>query len=141
MIDERDVAAERSASRVRRSTRRCASIADHVALDSALAGSSSSADVMLGIVAVRAGSKNACADTVSAMTTYAIQMLIGAPHEQQTENQAAAHEVGGDHEAPAVHAVDDDAGQGTDERDRQQSATIIIQATAVADPVRSSSSA
>ena len=46
-----------------------ASIADHVALDSALAGSSSSADVMLGIVAVRAGSKNPCAPTMTAMTT------------------------------------------------------------------------
>ena len=51
-----------------------ASMADHVALESALAGNNSSADVMLGIVAVRAGSKNADADTVSAMTTYAIQM-------------------------------------------------------------------
>ena len=46
-----------------------ASIADQVALDSALAGISSSADVMLGIVAVRAGSKNACAPTMSAITT------------------------------------------------------------------------
>src|SRR5688572_24318269 len=36
-----------------------ASIADHIAADSALAGISSSADVMFGIVAVRAGSKNA----------------------------------------------------------------------------------
>ena len=40
-----------------------ASIADQVALDSALAGISSSADVMFGIVAVRAGSKNAWAPT------------------------------------------------------------------------------
>ena len=46
-----------------------ASIADQVALDSALAGISSSADVMLGIVAVRAGSKNADAETASAITT------------------------------------------------------------------------
>src|SRR5437773_12286463 len=51
-----------------------ASIADHVALDSALAGSRSSAEVMFGIVAVRAGSKNPDAATVSAMTTYAIQI-------------------------------------------------------------------
>ena len=51
-----------------------ASIADQVALDSALAGRSSSGAVTLGIVAVRAGSKNACADTVSAVTTYAIQI-------------------------------------------------------------------
>jgi len=36
-----------------------ASIADQVAAASALAGSSSSSDVMFGIVAVRAGSKNA----------------------------------------------------------------------------------
>src|SRR5436309_3183441 len=50
-----------------------ASIADHVAADSALAGSSSSSLVMLGMVAVRAGSKNADAATVSAITTYAIQ--------------------------------------------------------------------
>src|SRR3954449_7322834 len=42
-----------------------ASMADHVAADSALAGSSSSADVMLGIVAVRAGSKKAEAATES----------------------------------------------------------------------------
>ena len=49
-----------------------ASIADQVAADSALAGSSSSSDVMFGIVAVRAGSKNAVAATVSAITTYAI---------------------------------------------------------------------
>src|SRR6266849_3596894 len=48
-----------------------ASITDHVALDSALAGSRSSADVMFGIVAVRAGSKKPDAATVSAMTTYA----------------------------------------------------------------------
>ena len=49
-----------------------ASIADHVALDSAFAVSSSSAAVTFGIVAVRAGSKNACAPTVNAITTYAI---------------------------------------------------------------------
>src|SRR4029077_10233297 len=49
-----------------------ASMADHVALDSALAGISSSADVTFGMVAVRAGSKNACADTHTAVTTYAI---------------------------------------------------------------------
>ena len=67
--DERDVAAGEPPSPGRRSRRRCASIADQVALDSALAGSSSSADVMFGIVAVRAGSKNACAATVSAITT------------------------------------------------------------------------
>src|SRR6185295_10492792 len=46
-----------------------ASIADQVALDSALAGISSSADVMLGIVAVRAGSKKPCAPTMKAITT------------------------------------------------------------------------
>lgn len=45
-----------------------ASIADHVALESALAGSSSSPEVTFGIVAVRAGSKNACAETASAVT-------------------------------------------------------------------------
>src|SRR5436190_21169779 len=50
-----------------------ASMADHVALDSALAGSSSSAVVKLGIIAVRAGSKNAAALTVNAITRYAIQ--------------------------------------------------------------------
>ena len=44
-------------------------IADQDALESALAGSSSSADVTLGIVAVRAGSKNAWAPTASAITT------------------------------------------------------------------------
>src|SRR5262245_44865666 len=49
-----------------------ASIADHMALESALAGISSSSDVTLGIVAVRAGSKNAWADTHTAVTTYAI---------------------------------------------------------------------
>src|SRR5689334_17636730 len=49
-----------------------ASIADQVALDSALAGSSSSGDVTFGMVAVRAGSKNACAPTMIAMTRYAI---------------------------------------------------------------------
>ena len=46
-----------------------ASMADQVALDSALAGSSSSAVVKLGMIAVRAGSKNAAAATVSAITT------------------------------------------------------------------------
>src|SRR4051812_6627882 len=45
-----------------------ASIADHVALATAFAGISSSAEVMLGIVATRAGSKKACADTLSAIT-------------------------------------------------------------------------
>ena len=49
-----------------------ASIADQVAADKAFAGSSSAADVTLGIVAVRAGSKNADAATTSAITTYAI---------------------------------------------------------------------
>src|SRR5262245_27631566 len=49
-----------------------ASIADHVAADKAFAGSSTSADVTLGIVAVRAGSKNADAATTNAITTYAI---------------------------------------------------------------------
>ena len=42
------------------------------ALVGPMAGSSSSEDVMLGMVAVRAGSKNADAETVSAMTAYAI---------------------------------------------------------------------
>src|SRR5437764_3767108 len=51
-----------------------ASIADHVALASAFAGSSSALLVTLGMVAVRAGSKNACAETVSAVMAYAIQM-------------------------------------------------------------------
>ena len=46
-----------------------ASIAAQVALDSALAGISSSADVMLGIVAVRAGSKNAGRRRWHAITT------------------------------------------------------------------------
>ncbi len=46
-----------------------ASMADHVALESALAGTSSSADVRFGIVAVRAGSKNAEPATVKAITT------------------------------------------------------------------------
>ena len=46
-----------------------ASMAAHVALESALAGISSSLLVTFGIVAVRAGSKNAEPDTVSAMTT------------------------------------------------------------------------
>ncbi len=46
-----------------------ASIADQVALDSALAGSRSSGAVTLGMVAVRAGSKNACAPTATAITT------------------------------------------------------------------------
>src|SRR5437867_1177150 len=50
-----------------------ASMADHVALASALAGNSSSSVVILGIVAVLAGSKNAEADTVRAITAYAIQ--------------------------------------------------------------------
>src|SRR5207248_426598 len=50
-----------------------ASIADHVAADSALAGINSWGDVMLGIVDVRAGSKNADALIVKAVTTYAIQ--------------------------------------------------------------------
>src|SRR5258708_39011145 len=49
-----------------------ASMADHIAADSALAGTSSSADVTFGIVAVRAGSKNADAATEHAITTYAI---------------------------------------------------------------------
>src|SRR5918995_1144649 len=43
-----------------------ASIADQVALDSALAGISSRSDVTFGMVAVRAGSKNDVAPTVSA---------------------------------------------------------------------------
>src|ERR1700692_4835251 len=51
-----------------------ASMADHMALDTALAGINSSAEVMCGIVAVRADSKNADAETVSAMTRYAIQI-------------------------------------------------------------------
>ena len=67
-----------------------ASIADHVALDSALAGISSSADVMLGIVAVRAGSKNACAETRHRRDHVRDPDLVGAPHEQQAENQHAA---------------------------------------------------
>src|SRR5262245_29896340 len=46
-----------------------ASIADQVALDSVLAGISSRSDVMFGIVAVRAGSKNDVAETVMAITT------------------------------------------------------------------------
>src|SRR4029450_6797801 len=46
-----------------------ASIAAQVALDSALAGSSSSGVVTLGIVAVRAGSKEGCAPTAIVITT------------------------------------------------------------------------
>src|SRR5206468_11226576 len=46
-----------------------ASMADHIALASALACISSSAVVKLGMIAVRACSKNADAETVSAITT------------------------------------------------------------------------
>src|SRR6185436_4796091 len=46
-----------------------ASIADQAALARAFAGINSAADVMLGIVAVLAGSKNADAETVRAITT------------------------------------------------------------------------
>src|SRR6476660_4229468 len=46
-----------------------ASMADQVALDTAFAGSSSSAVVTFGIVAVRAGSKNPDAAIVHAITT------------------------------------------------------------------------
>src|SRR5262245_9393315 len=45
-----------------------ASIADHAALERALAGINSAADVRFGIVAVLAGSKNADAETVRDMT-------------------------------------------------------------------------
>ena len=42
---------------------------EHRGLHAAFAGISSSADVMFGIVATRAGSKNAWAETLSAITT------------------------------------------------------------------------
>ena len=82
-------------------------------------GSSSAGAVTFGIVAVRAGSKNACAATASAGHDVRDPDLIGAPHEQQAENQAAAHQVRGHHDAAPVHAVDHDARQRTDQRDRQ----------------------
>ena len=97
-----------------------ASIADQVALDSALAGSSSSADVTLGIVAVRAGSKNAWRGHRQRHHDVRDPDLIGAAHEQQAEDQAAAHQVGRDHQPAPVHAIDDHARQRTDERDRQE---------------------
>ena len=97
-----------------------ASIADQVALDSALAGSSSSADVTFGIVAVRAGSKNACAPTVQRHHDVGDPHLIRPADQQQPRTSAAAQQVGGDHQPPAVDAIDDDAGQRADERHRQE---------------------
>ena len=97
-----------------------ASMADHVALDKALAGISSRSEVMFGIVAVRAGSKNDVAETVSAITDVRDPHLIATPDEQQAEDQHAAQEVGGDHQPPPVDAVDDHTGHRADDRDRQK---------------------
>ena len=46
--------------------------------------------------------------------------LIRRAHEQQSQNQEASHHVGDDHQAPPVHAIDDNARERTDDRDRQK---------------------
>ena len=74
----------------------------------------------LGIVAVRAGSKNADAATTERHHDVRDPHLIAASHQQQAEDQHAAHEIGDDHQPPAVHAIDDDAGHRPDDRDRQE---------------------
>src|SRR5436190_178636 len=117
-----------------------ASIADQVAADSAFAGSSSSALVMLGIVAVRAGSKNADAETVSAITTYAIhtssdRRTISRPRIRTPRTTSAAIIS----RRRFARSTTMPASGPTTATGRN--CTIIIQATAVADPVRSSSSA
>ena len=38
-------------------------------------------------------------------------------HREESENQAAAHEVGGDHQPAAVHPIHRDAGHRADDRD------------------------
>ena len=97
-----------------------ASIPDHKALESALAGSSSSADVMFGMVAVRAGSKNAEAETITAVTTYAIHTWSGRRISSEPEHHDAAQQVRGDHQRAPVDAIDDDARHRTDDGERQE---------------------
>src|SRR5262245_19704752 len=117
-----------------------ASIADHIALASAFAGSSSSSDVMFGIVAVRAGSKKAAALIVSAMTTYAIHTSPGRrtnsnPSMRNPRTMSAAiirrRRFTRSTTTPAIGPT---TATG-------RNWTIIIHATAVADPVRSRRSA
>ena len=117
-----------------------ASIADHVALDSAFAGISSSADVTFGMVAVRAGSKNACADTQTAVTTYAIQTSSRRRTSSRpriiTPRNRSAEIIS---RFRSTRSTTTPASGPTIAIGRN--CTIIIQATAVADPVRSSSNA
>ena len=117
-----------------------ASIADHVALDSALAGSSSAGAVTFGIVAVRAGSKNACAATASPVTTYAIQTwsarrTSSRPRIRQPRTRSAAIMM----RRRFTRSTTTPASGPTSAIGSIW--TISIQATAVAEPVRSSSSA
>ena len=117
-----------------------ASIPDHRALESALAGSSSSADVIFGMVAVRAGSKNAEAETITAVTTYAIHTWSGrrinrSPSTTTPRSRSATIiSVRRLTRSTTTPATGPTMANG-------RNCTIIIHATAVADPVRSSSNA
>ena len=98
-----------------------ASMADHVALDSALAGSSSSAVVTFGIVAVRAGSKNADAVTVARHHGVRDPHLIRAagPTAARGSGSRAAMSAR-DHQRAAVDTINDHAGQRADDGHRHE---------------------
>ena len=46
--------------------------------------------------------------------------LVRTPDEQQSEDEHAAHQIGADHQPPPIDAIDDDAGDRPDDRDRQE---------------------
>ncbi len=46
--------------------------------------------------------------------------LLAAMNQQQPEDQRPAQQVHRDHQAPAIHAIDDDAGNRTDDGNRQE---------------------
>jgi len=117
-----------------------ASIADHVALESALAGNSSSAVVRFGMIAVRAGSKKAAAVTVNAITAYAIHTW--SPRRTRSSPRIRHPRT----MSEAIISFRRSTRSTTTPASGATSAigricTIIIHATAVAEPVKSSSSA
>ena len=117
-----------------------ASIAAQVALDSALAGISSSLLVTLGIVAVRAGSKNAEPVTESAITTYASQTCSRVrTSSRPSTTTPRIRSVAIISRRRSTRSTTTPASGPTTAIGMNW--TIIIHATAVAEPVRSSSRA
>ena len=111
---------------------------DQVVEDSVLAASRSRPCAMLGITALRAGSKNAAHRGLHEQQHVDQADPLAGLHQQHQEHDAGARQIGGDHHALAAEPVVHDPRH----RGRQNcgsSCSTTARATALALPVSSSS--